>query len=55
MDCRYRKLSLFFRQVLSAVGVLEQDCRDIFCNFGAMLLVAKNPWKASSILPTFLT
>ena len=37
----------FFRQVLLPVGVLEQDCRYIFCKFGAMSLVAKNPWKAS--------
>ena len=35
----------FFRQILSAVGV-EEDCRYIFGNFGAMLLVAKPPWKA---------
>ena len=41
MDCRCRKLSLFFCKFLSAVGVLEQDCRYIFCNFGAMSLVAK--------------
>ena len=48
MDCRCRKLSLFFCKFLSAVGVLEQDCRYIFGNFGAMSLVAKTPWKASS-------
>ena len=47
MDCRCRKLSLFFCKFLSAVGVLEQDCRYIFGNFGAMSLVAKTPWKAS--------
>jgi len=47
MDCRCRKLSLFFCKFLSAVGVLEQDCLYIFCNFGAMSLVAKTPWKAS--------
>ena len=41
MDCRCRKLSLFFCKFLSAVGVLEQDCRYIFGNFGAMSLVAK--------------
>ena len=49
MDCRCRKLSLFFCKFLSAVGVLEQDCRYIFCNFGAMSLVAKTPWKASLV------
>ena len=52
MDCRCRKLSLFPVRFLSAVGVLEQDCRYIFCNFGAMSLVAKNPWKASKIRST---
>ena len=49
MDCRCRKLSLFFCKFLSAVGVLEQDCRYIFGNFGAMSLVAKTPWKASFV------
>ena len=44
-------MSLFFRQVLSAVGVLEQDCRYIFGNFGAMSLIAKNPWKPSLNVP----
>lgn len=37
----------FFHEVLSAVGILEQDCCYIFCNFGAMSLVAKNVWEAS--------
>ena len=49
MDCRCRKLSLSLRQFLSAVGVLEQDCRYIFSNFEAMSPVAKTPWKASSL------
>ena len=49
MDCRCRKLSLSFRQFLSAVGVLEQDCRYIFSNFEAMSPVAKTPWKASML------
>ena len=53
MGCRRRKLSLFFYKFLSAVGVLEQDCLYIFCNFGAMSLVAKTPCKASLILGTF--
>ena len=26
----------FFRQILSAIGVQEQDCRYIFGDFGAM-------------------
>ena len=30
MDCRCRKLSLFFCQFLSAVGESEKDCRHIF-------------------------
>ena len=47
MDCRCRKLSIFFCKFLSAVGVLEQDFRFILCNFGAMSFVAKTPWKAS--------
>ena len=47
MDCRCRKLSLSLCQFLSAVGVLEQDCRYIFSNFEAMSPVAKTPWKAS--------
>ena len=53
MDCRCRKLSLSLRQFLSAVGVLEQDCRYIFSNFEAMSPVAKTPWKASitAIIP----
>ena len=29
------------------VGILEQDCCYIFCNFGAMSLVGKNVWEAS--------
>ena len=49
MDCRCPKLSHFFCKFLSAVGVLEQVCRYIFCNFGAMSLVAKTPWKTSQI------
>ena len=32
MDCRCRKLSLSFRQFLSALSVLEQDCRYILSN-----------------------
>ena len=47
--CCCRKLSLFYHQFLSAVGVLEQDCRYIFSNFAAMSPVAKTPWKASRL------
>ena len=47
MDCRCRKLSLSLCQFLSAVSVLEEDCRYILSNFEAMSPVAKTPWKAS--------
>ena len=54
--CRNKKWIVavaFFRQNLSAVGVLKQDCRYIFGNFGAMSLVAKTPWKAPIIYENF--
>ena len=55
--CRNKKWIVavaYFRQNLSAVGVLKQDCRYIVGNFGAMSLVAKTPWKAPLKLKLFL-
>ena len=49
MDYCCHKLLLFFHEVLSAVGILEQECCYIFFNFGAMSLVAKKPLEGLSL------